>query len=530
MVLKSFRAKALVTLCAFFAIGTLGLYSFLSRDYEQMSRNNAHKSLLMLSESIFQNLRLSMNFGDREVVNGVIHGAKGIEGVKEINVYKSPEVIAFFGLEDTFTNKAEIRRIFETKTQEISELHEGGEHIIRLLKPLPADETCVACHATSQEGDVLGVMDLEFSLDQNDLEIASSKRSILLSMITAVLLGLFGLWIFFTRELITPLNNLITMAADLATGEGDLTKRLEVKKEDEVGRASKYINTFIEKIQGMVAITKETSGQNLRMGDRLKENSMILAKNSTEQLAFVESIDVLTKEIGKNLDITEEYAVSTTQDLDSTSHTLEQFVAHLSEVVEMIARDSAVQGQLVGKIHSLTEQANQIRDVLAVIADIADQTNLLALNAAIEAARAGEHGRGFAVVADEVRKLAERTQKSLGEIRATTNVITQSIDDVSEEIKSASEDIMEVSHRASDLIHSASETREKLDRTMETSSSVVQKSTLIATRTKELIEMMGKIVILSENTKEVGEGLNHIAQDIAEKTLELDKELSSFKV
>ncbi|CAE11112.1 methyl-accepting chemotaxis protein [Wolinella succinogenes] len=530
MFLKSFRAKAIFTLFVFFSVGTLGLYLFLSHDYERMSQKNANKSLMMLSDSIFQTLRLSMNFGDREIVAGVIHDAKGIDGVKSIEVYKSEEVISFFGLNDTFTNKPEIKQIFEKKNQEINEVYEGNEHLIRLLKPLKADESCLSCHATSKEGEVLGVMDLELSLNETDHEIMSSKRSILLSMITAVVFGMLGLWIFFTKELITPLNNLILMASDLAMGEGDLTKRLKIKSEDEVGRASKFINTFIEKIQSTVAITKETSGQNLDMGNELKKNSTVLAKNSKEQLAFIESIETLTKEIGRNLDITEEYAVSTTQDLDLTRKTLEGFASHLSEVVEMIARDSSNQGQLVEKIHSLIAQANQIKEVLTVIADIADQTNLLALNAAIEAARAGEHGRGFAVVADEVRKLAERTQKSLSEIRATTNVITQSIDDVSEEIKNASSDIMEVSNRASTLIESANETREKLDHTMETSSSVVQKSTLIATRTKELIEMMGRIVLLSEDTKEVGEGLDRIAKGIVDKTIELDKELSRFKV
>ncbi|MGD9596499.1 MAG: methyl-accepting chemotaxis protein, partial [Wolinella sp.] len=112
MFLKSFRAKAIFTLFVFFSVGTLGLYLFLSHDYERMSQKNANKSLMMLSDSIFQTLRLSMNFGDREIVAGVIHDAKGIDGVKSIEVYKSEEVISFFGLNDTFTNKPEIKQIF----------------------------------------------------------------------------------------------------------------------------------------------------------------------------------------------------------------------------------------------------------------------------------------------------------------------------------------------------------------------------------------------------------------------------------
>ncbi|MFA0566989.1 MAG: methyl-accepting chemotaxis protein [Vibrio gallaecicus] len=230
-----------------------------------------------------------------------------------------------------------------------------------------------------------------------------------------------------------PLLNLKAVVADLSQGNGDLTQRLNVVSQDEIGQISTSINLFIEKLQAMFMEVLDSSAQIdaaiSQLSQQSKSNVATLNSHTveTEQaIAAIEEMSATASSIAESSNDAAKLTELTSSNASDSKNTVTNAVSSVSSLMDQVASMS-------GTISTMNEDTKQINSVLQVIGDIAEQTNLLALNAAIEAARAGEQGRGFAVVADEVRALAARTQQSTSQInemlaklhKTTDNVVSE---------------------------------------------------------------------------------------------------------
>ena len=310
----------------------------------------------------------------------------------------------------------------------------------------------------------------------------------------------------------------------------DLSHNVVVAGKDEISQISFALNKMIQAFRTTVENAQKTTATTAMQSNSLSKVANQLHENSQKEDREISASTALTTQIGEQLSIADASTTSVADALVTTADFLDNFVHQLDDVVLSIDTSNTQQQALVEKVASLTEQAKNIKDVLSIISDIADQTNLLALNAAIEAARAGEHGRGFAVVADEVRKLAERTQKSLSEIGANVNLITQNIGDISEETYETSNSMQNIATAAQELIETSLQTKENIETSKENANDAMQQNHLISKHTQSLIQAMHTISALSEHNIKLRGDVENAVHALSEDALMLEKELNQFKI
>jgi len=403
-----------------------------------------------------------------------------------------------------------------------------GKPVLTRLFPIRYEKNCALCHGYAAHDRTLAVLRVSmerssFEGDLSRLRLQASAYAIVTIVVLLILLS------FLVRMMaVRPLAGLVGVIEK--TAEGDLTRQMDSSSQDEVGDLVSHFGKMVENLRDLV---KKVANESRCVGEG--SNNMIKAlesirTKSTVQMQQIDSAAGAVSELSRSL---KEVALVTRQVSEISLKASQEANAGgetVSEMVRELSRIESVISEAAERILELGKRSDQISQIVNMINEIAEQTNLLALNAAIEAARAGEQGRGFAVVADEVRKLAERTTRSTREISETISQL-QGLTDQSVKVMDRGSREMKV------LIGETQKTAEVFSRIVNSSSDVSGRVNQIAEATgqqTQSIEKVGQVV--AQTAQDARETVGKVSEAVSAgeglqvQMEELNQYLSRFKV
>lgn len=358
-----------------------------------------------------------------------------------------------------------------------------------------------------------------------------SQHAVTMTILFGILSLVIGLIAgYVTITIISHAVRVLNQTISTMVKNKDLSKNITLPGKNELTDITDDLNTLITVLRDTFNTAQNAAVENVSVSAELSNTSLSIGKQAENASGIVEETTKNANIIKHEMNLALSRTSEVTEMATNARNNLEEAQRSLLETIESLNETVEIESGMNDRLNALTQEAAQVKNVLTVISDIADQTNLLALNAAIEAARAGEHGRGFAVVADEVRKLAERTQKSLVETNATVNVIVQSIMDMSEQMNRNAKRMERLSASAGNVEVQTNMAVDALVQTVIGMNDVAEKAKTNTQRNDVIIDEINKILVMSTSNARSVEEIAAAAEHLHKVSEGMSAQIAEFKI
>ena len=416
---------------------------------------------------------------------------------------------------------------------------EGQSYLRFLAADVAAGMACVTCHNNLEEredvltirqensveqgkvfalNDLMGAVAVDVNLEEVGGVAMASTRHLAIWLIAAGSVVLFATFLFIKQAMVKPIRMMITKLEAIA--HGDLTQRVEADRKDEFGSLGRRFNATVEQLHDAIVEVNGVTTEVASAATQIAASSEEMAQGMVEQTKQVTQISSSIDQMSTSVADVSRKSVEAADNAAESGRVAKEGGTVVDQTIEGMNSISEAVRAGAASVSELGRRGEQIGQIIEVINDIADQTNLLALNAAIEAARAGEHGRGFAVVADEVRKLADRTTNATAEVAQSIKAIQAETGEAVNRMNAGTEQVATGVERAT-------EAGENLQMIVQSAQVVADMIRSIAAAAEEQSaaseEVRGNVVEVSAVSQEANQGANQSAEAAAQLSIKAER-------